>query len=114
VTLKQRDDEVSRLNRELTQLSISHEDLRQSLEEQEETVLNLRQAAEDARASLEAERKQVEGGLSFACLLACCFVFLGIRSQFFASRLWLSGLRVALGNSTIQAQAVQTAYNFSQ
>jgi predicted nuclease with TOPRIM domain len=40
-TLKQRDDEVSRLNRELTQLSISHEDLRQSLEEQEATVLNL-------------------------------------------------------------------------
>jgi hypothetical protein len=28
--------------------------------------------------------------------------------------LWLSGLRVALGNSTIQAQVVQTAYNSSQ
>jgi hypothetical protein len=34
-------------------------------------VLNLRQAAEDARASLDAERNQVEGGLSFVCLLAC-------------------------------------------
>jgi chromosome segregation ATPase len=32
-TLKQRDDEVSRLNGELTQLSVSHEDLCQSLEE---------------------------------------------------------------------------------
>jgi outer membrane protein TolC len=60
-----------RLNRELTQLSVSHEDLHQSLEEQEATVLNLRQVAEDARASLEAERKQVEGGLFFVCLFAC-------------------------------------------
>jgi predicted nuclease with TOPRIM domain len=48
-TLKRRDDEVSRLNEELTQLSVSHEDLRQSLEEQETTVLNLRQVAEDTR-----------------------------------------------------------------
>jgi chromosome segregation ATPase len=70
-TLKQRDEEVLRLNRELTQLSVSHEDLRQSLEEQEATILNLRQAAEDTRASLETERKQVEGGLPFVCLFAC-------------------------------------------
>jgi predicted nuclease with TOPRIM domain len=41
-TLKQRDKKVSRLNGELTQLSVSHEDLRQSLEEQEATVLGLR------------------------------------------------------------------------
>jgi hypothetical protein len=40
-TLKQREDEVSRLNGELVHISISHEDLRQSLEEQEATVLNL-------------------------------------------------------------------------
>jgi DNA repair exonuclease SbcCD ATPase subunit len=70
-TLKQRDEEILRLNGELTQLSVSHENLHQSLEEQEATVLNLWQAAEDARASLEAERKQVEGGLSFVCLFAC-------------------------------------------
>jgi predicted nucleic acid-binding Zn-ribbon protein len=56
-TLKQRDEEVSRLNGELTQLSVSHEDLRQFLEEQEATVLGLRQAAEDACKTLEAERK---------------------------------------------------------
>jgi chromosome segregation ATPase len=37
-TLKQRDDDVSRLNGEHVQLSISHEDLLQSLEEQEATV----------------------------------------------------------------------------
>jgi chromosome segregation ATPase len=41
-TLKQRDDDVSRLNGELVQLSVSHADLRQSLEEQEATVLGLR------------------------------------------------------------------------
>jgi hypothetical protein len=41
-------------------------------------------------------------------------VFLGICTQFFVSCLWLLGLRVALENSTTQAQAVQTAYNSSQ
>jgi outer membrane protein TolC len=46
---------------ELNQLNISHEDLRQSLEEQEATVLSLQQAAEDTRKALESERKQVEG-----------------------------------------------------
>jgi septal ring factor EnvC (AmiA/AmiB activator) len=40
-TLMQQEDEVSRLNGELVQISISHEDLHQSLEEQEATVLNL-------------------------------------------------------------------------
>jgi DNA repair exonuclease SbcCD ATPase subunit len=40
-TLKQRDEEVSWLNGEFTQLSVSHEDLHQSLEEQEATVLSL-------------------------------------------------------------------------
>jgi chromosome segregation ATPase len=48
-TLKQRDDEVSRLNGELTQLSVSHEDLRLSLEEKQATVIGLRQATEDVR-----------------------------------------------------------------
>jgi predicted nucleic acid-binding Zn-ribbon protein len=64
--LKQWDEEISRLNGELTQLSVSHEDLRQSLEEQEATVLSLRQAAEDAREALEVEKKQVEGELLLA------------------------------------------------
>jgi hypothetical protein len=40
---------VSRLNGDLVQISISHEDLRQSLEEQEATVLNLQRQAEEAR-----------------------------------------------------------------
>jgi hypothetical protein len=40
-TLKQREDEATKLNGELVQLSISLADARQSLEEQEATVLNL-------------------------------------------------------------------------
>jgi hypothetical protein len=48
-TLKQREEEVSRLNGELVQISISHEDLRQSLEEQEASVLKLQRQAEEAR-----------------------------------------------------------------
>jgi predicted nuclease with TOPRIM domain len=44
-TLKQQEDEVSRLNEELVQISISHEDLRQSLEEQEASFLKLQRQA---------------------------------------------------------------------
>jgi hypothetical protein len=65
-TLKQQEDEVSRLNGELVQISISHEDLHQSLEEQEASVLNLQCQAEEARQSLEGEKKQVEGEFAFA------------------------------------------------
>jgi hypothetical protein len=58
------------LNGELTQLSVSHEDLRQSLEEQEATVINLRQVVGDVRASLEAEgSKSKVGYLSSVFLL---------------------------------------------
>jgi chromosome segregation ATPase len=59
--LKQREDEASKLNGELIQLSISHEDLHQSLEEQEATILDLRREAEEAHKALEVEKKQVEG-----------------------------------------------------
>jgi hypothetical protein len=48
-TLKQQEDEVPWVNGELVQISISHEDLLQSLEEQEATVLNLQRQAEEAR-----------------------------------------------------------------
>jgi hypothetical protein len=40
-TLKQREDEASKLNGELVQLSVSLADAYQSLEEQETTVLSL-------------------------------------------------------------------------
>jgi hypothetical protein len=40
-TLKQGDDEVTRLNGELTQLSVSLADQRQAIEEQEAVILGL-------------------------------------------------------------------------
>jgi hypothetical protein len=65
-TLKRREDEASKLNGELVQISVSLADARQSREEQEATVLSLQQANEDARQALEAEKKQVEGELRSA------------------------------------------------
>jgi hypothetical protein len=65
---------VSRLNGELVQISISHEDLRQSLEEQEATVLDLQRQDEEARRSLEGEKKQVDGEFTFVRFFACRFV----------------------------------------
>jgi hypothetical protein len=47
---------VSRLNGELVQISISHEDLRQSLEEQEATVRDLQCQAEEAHRSQRMRR----------------------------------------------------------
>jgi hypothetical protein len=68
-TLKQGEDEVSKVNGEPVQISISHEDLHQSLEEQEATVLDLQRQAEEARQSLEGEKKQVEGEFTFVRFL---------------------------------------------
>jgi hypothetical protein len=51
------------------QISISHEDQRQSLEEQEASYLKLQREAEETRQSLEVEKKQVEGKFAFARLL---------------------------------------------
>jgi chromosome segregation ATPase len=80
-TLKQREDEVSRLNGELVQISILHKDLRQSLEEQGATVLDLQRQAEEARRSLEGEKKQVEGEFAFVRVFCLSICPLGIRSQ---------------------------------
>jgi hypothetical protein len=41
----------------LVQLSVSLAEARQSLEEQEATILSLQQVAEDTRQALEAEKK---------------------------------------------------------
>jgi F0F1-type ATP synthase membrane subunit b/b' len=103
---------VSRLNGELVQISISHKDLRQSLEEQEATVLDMQRQAEEARQSLEGEKKQVEGEFTFARFVDSSFGD-SLPTLFFL-RLWLSGLRTALGNMTTQAEVLQTAYNSSQ
>jgi hypothetical protein len=81
---------MSRLNGELVQISISHEDLRQSLEEQEASFLKLQRQAKEARQSLEGEKKQVEGKFAFArlslvdsffwdSLLTCFSLFVAFR-----------------------------------
>jgi hypothetical protein len=88
--------------------------LRQSLEEQETTVRDLRQEAEEARKGLEVEKKQVEGELVSVCFFACWFAFWGFAPNFPFLCSCLSGLRTALGNTTTQAEAVQMAYNSSQ
>jgi hypothetical protein len=59
--LQQKEEEESCLNGELVQLSISHEDQRQSLKEQGASFLKLQQEAEETRRSLEVEKKQVKG-----------------------------------------------------
>jgi hypothetical protein len=60
---------VSCLNGELVQISISHEDQRKSLEEQEASYLKLQREAEETRQSLEVQKKQVEGKLVFIWFL---------------------------------------------
>jgi peptidoglycan hydrolase CwlO-like protein len=62
-SLKEQEDEVSKLDGELIALSISNADQVQTLEEQSSTVVSLQQAVESGRQALEGERKQVEGKL---------------------------------------------------
>jgi hypothetical protein len=96
-----------RVNRELAQLSVSFEDQRQAVREQEATILGL-------HAALETEKKRVEGEPSFSAFrLSAWLVCLGYAPNFVLC-FWFSGLRTSLGNSVTQAQAVQTAYNSSQ
>jgi septal ring factor EnvC (AmiA/AmiB activator) len=87
--LKQQEDEVSRLNGELVQISISHEDLRQSLEEQEASVLKLQRQAEEVRQSLEGEKKQVEGEFVFARSSLVDLFFLGFAPNSVSLCSWL-------------------------
>jgi methyl-accepting chemotaxis protein len=56
-TLKLRDEEVTRLNGEMAQLSVSYEDQCQDGEEKDAAILDLQRAAESARAALETEKK---------------------------------------------------------
>jgi hypothetical protein len=95
------------------QISISHEDLRQSLEEQEASYLKLQREAEEARQSLEVEKKQVEG--EFVFLFFVLLVFLsGIHSHLDLPCSWLPGLRTTLGHATTQAETVSADYNSSE
>jgi hypothetical protein len=102
------------------QISISQEDQRQSLEEQEASYLKLQREAEETRQSLEVEKKQVEGKLVFirflfADLFSVSLIFpSGIRSHLDLPCSWSPGLRTALGHATTRAETLQTAYNSSQ
>jgi hypothetical protein len=121
-TLKKQQEEVSRLNGELVQISISHEDQRQSLEEQEASYLKLQREAEETRQSLEVEKKQVEGKLASARFSFVGFVLFfvlsifpsGIRSHLHLPCSWLPGLRTALGHATTQVETVSAAYNSAE
>jgi hypothetical protein len=110
--LKEREDEVSKLDGELIALNISNEDQRRTLEEQSATVVNLQQAVEGGRQALEVERKQVEGELRF-----CSFVLLifpsGVRSLLDFLCSWYPDLRTTLGHATDRAETLQAAYDSS-
>jgi hypothetical protein len=118
-TLKKQ-EEISRLNGELVQISISREDQRQSLEEQEVSYLKLQREAEETRKSLEVEKKQVESKLVFVWFLFADSFSVSlsfpseIRSRVDLPCSWSPGLRTALGHATTRAETLQTAYNSSQ
>jgi hypothetical protein len=105
---------VSCINGELVQISISHEDQRQSLEEQEASYLKLQREAEETYRSLEAEKKQVEGEfVSVRFLFVDSFLWDPLPTSSFSCS-WLPVLRTALGHATTRAEMLQTAYNSSQ
>jgi hypothetical protein len=79
-TLKLRDEEVSRLNGELVQLSMSYGDQGQASKEKDVSILELQQAAEATCAALKTKRKQVQGEFPFSPL-TCWLDSFGIRSQ---------------------------------
>jgi hypothetical protein len=105
---------VSRLNGELVQISISHEDQRQSLEEQEASYLKLQREAEEMRQSLEVEKKQVEGEfVSIRFLFVDSFFWDPLPTSSLSCS-WLPGLGTALGHVTTQAETVSAAYNSAE
>jgi hypothetical protein len=65
------------------------------------------------RKALDSEKKQVEGE---SPLFAFCLLVRFVWDPFpiFVFRSWFSGPQNALGNSTTQAESLQTAYNSSQ
>jgi hypothetical protein len=112
-SLKEREDEVSKLDGELIALSISNEDQRRTLGEQRATVVNLQQAVEGGRQALEVERKQVEGELPFRSFVLLIFPS-GVCSLLDFLCLWYPGLRTALGRATNRAETLQAAYDSSE
>jgi predicted nucleic acid-binding Zn-ribbon protein len=112
-SLKEREDEVSKLDRELIALSISNEDQRRTLEEQSATVVSLQQAVEGGRQALEVERKQVEGELPSRSFVLLIFPS-GVCSLLDFLYSWYPGLRTALGRATDRAETLQAAYDSSE
>jgi capsule polysaccharide export protein KpsE/RkpR len=112
-SLKEREDEVSKVDGELIALSISNTDQLRTLEEQSATVVSLQQAVESGRQALEGERKQVEGESPLRSFVLLIFPS-GIRSflDFLCS--WYLGLRTALGRVTDRAETLQASYDSSE
>jgi hypothetical protein len=113
-SLKKQEEEVSRLNGELVQISISHEDQRQALEEQEASYLKLQREAEETRLSLEVEKKQVEGKFVSVQFSFVDSFFWDPPPTSYLSCSWLPGLRTTLGHATTQAETVSTAYTSAE
>jgi hypothetical protein len=80
-TLKLRDLEITWHSGELIQEGVSYEEVRQADEEKDASILELQQTAEAARATLETEKKKVQGELPFPPFTHWLDSF-GIRSQF--------------------------------
>jgi hypothetical protein len=112
-SLKEREDEVSKLDGELIALSISNEDQRRTLEEQSATVVSLQQAVEGGRQALEVERKQVQSELTFRRFVLLIFPS-GVRSLIDVLCSWYPGLRTALGCATDRTETLQVAYDSSE
>jgi hypothetical protein len=96
------------------QISISHEDQRQSLKEQGASFVKLQHEAEETRRSLEAEKKQVEGEFVSVRFLFVDSFFWDPLPTSPLSCSWLPGLWTSLGHTTTRAEMLQTAYNSSQ
>jgi hypothetical protein len=112
-SLKEREDEVSKLDGELIALSISNADQRRTLEEQSATVISLQQAVEGGHQALEGERKQVEGELPFHSFVLLIFPS-GVCSLLDLLCSWYPGLRTSLGRVTDRAETLQAAYDSSE
>jgi hypothetical protein len=112
-SLKEPEDEVSKLDGELIALIISNEDQRRTLEKESATVVSLQQAVESGRQALQVERMQVEGGLPFRSFVLLTFPS-GVRSLLDFLRSWYPCLRTALGRATDRSETLQAAYDSSE
>jgi hypothetical protein len=112
-SLKEREEEVSKLDGELIALNISNEDHRRTLEDQSATVVSLQQAVEGGRQALEVERKQVEGELTLRRFVLLIFPSEVCSLLDFVCS-WYPGLRTALGRATDRAETLQAAYDSSE